>query len=190
MKVVIDTSSLVSFVRNFAHFDPTGAYQFIKSKIEVQELVILDEVLKECKYQSKGIVVSRLDFLEDKDFCKEHKIPVNTKFLIAPSPRKFLNMLNNQFSVSVQKKKLSEAQYEAEKRRWEDSADAKLILYALNHMAETTNEEIYVVTEETETANDNKVIRKIPFICGELGIPVITLPKLLEIYKGIDLKFS
>ena len=190
MKAVIDTSSLVSFVRNFAPFDPTGAYQFIKSKIEAKELIILDEVLKECKYQSKGIVVSALDFLEDKEFCKKHKVPVNTKSLFAPSPRKFLNMLNNQFSVTVQKKKLSDAQYEAEKRRWEESADAKIILYALNNQASTSGEELFVVTEETEIANDNKVIRKIPFICGELGIPVISLPKLLEIYKGIDVKFS
>ncbi len=190
MKVVIDTSSLVSFVRNFAPFDPAGAYTFIKSKIEAREIIILDEVLMECKYQSKGIVISTLDFLEDKSFCKTHKIPVKTVSILPPSPRKFLNMLNSQFTVTVQKKKLSEAQYEAEKRRWEESADAKLIIYALNHSISKPDEPVYVVTEETETANDNKVIKKIPFICRQLDIPVINLPEMLEIYKGIDLKFS
>jgi hypothetical protein len=41
------------------------------------------------------------------------------------------------------------------------------------------------VTEETSSPNDLKLFKKIPAICIILGIPVITLPELLEKYPEV-----
>lgn len=71
-----------------------------------------------------------------------------------------------------------------------DSADAKLIMYAQRLLKENPEEEFYLVTEETPAANDLKLFKKIPAICDILGIPVITLPELLEKYPEVDLGFG
>jgi len=51
-------------------------------------------------------------------------------------------------------------------------------------------EEVILVTEETESGNDNKLFKKIPAICKELNIPTMTLPELIERYDGIDIDFK
>ncbi|HBL72111.1 MAG TPA: hypothetical protein DD409_04100 [Bacteroidales bacterium] len=63
MKVVIDTNSLLSLVRYYLPFDKKGVlFQFFKKKIEKGEIIIIDKVLEECTYNSKGIVISILDY--------------------------------------------------------------------------------------------------------------------------------
>jgi hypothetical protein len=58
MKVVIDTNSLLSLVRYYLPFDKKGVlFQFIKSKIENGDIIIIDKVLEECTYNSKGLVL-------------------------------------------------------------------------------------------------------------------------------------
>lgn len=47
-----------------------------------------------------------------------------------------------------------------------------------------------LVTEETESSNDNKLFKKIPAICKELEIETITLPELIAKYDGIDIDFQ
>lgn len=67
MKVVIDTSSLLSLVRYYLPFDREGfLFEFFKSKIESKEIIILDKVFEECKYTAKGIVTEKLDYLSIK----------------------------------------------------------------------------------------------------------------------------
>ena len=69
MKVIIDTSSLLSLVRYYLPFDPnTRLFDYIKSEFENGNLVIIDEVLRECEYTSKGLVIKMLDYLTKKDF--------------------------------------------------------------------------------------------------------------------------
>ena len=65
MRVVIDTSSLLSLVRYYLAFD-NGRVLFntIKSKFESGEIVLIDKVFEECKYVAKGIVISALYYLE------------------------------------------------------------------------------------------------------------------------------
>lgn len=92
----------------------------------------------------------------------------------------------NQFQF----RKLTEAEFEAQKNRFMESADAKLIMYGQRLMKENPKEKIYLVTEETSAANDLKLFKKIPAICAVLGVPVITLPQLLEKYPEVDLGFS
>lgn len=69
MKVVLDTNSLLSLVRYYLPFDKSGVlFNLIKNKILKGEIIIIDKVLEECEYVSKGIVISTLPFLQDKKF--------------------------------------------------------------------------------------------------------------------------
>lgn len=67
MKVVIDTSSLLSLVRYYLPFDADNIlFKVIKSKFKYGEIILLDKVYDECKFIAKGIVISSLDYLENK----------------------------------------------------------------------------------------------------------------------------
>jgi hypothetical protein len=66
----------------------------------------------------------------------------------------------------------------------------KLIILCLNLIRDHSDEEIILVTEETESNNDNKLFKKIPSICKELSITTMTLPELLGKYNGIDVEFK
>jgi hypothetical protein len=179
MKVVIDTSSLLSLVRYYLPFDKNKTlYNFIKSKIESKEILILDKVFDECEYTSKGIVVKTLPYLSSK---KNH---VNTTDLL-PN-QKFFNQLENQFINGVIKNKLSAVQFENTKNEFMKSADPKLLLYSLQNK----NDNVVIVSEETDTSNDNKLYKKLPAICKILDITIITLPELLDQFDGIDFEFK
>jgi hypothetical protein len=99
--------------------------------------------------------------------------------------KRFLNMLENQFCEKTVRssKKIDNAQFEVEKAAFLESGDGKLLLYS----ALANNPELIVVTEETASANDNKLFKKIPTCCRELGIDSISLPTFIERYVGPDL---
>lgn len=192
MRALIDTSSLLSLVKYYLRFDKKGVlFEVIKRKFETGEIILLDAVYEECKYVGQKAILIKLDYLEDKDFLKENKIIVKTDDLIPLAPVKFLNQLKNQFVANqFQFRKLTEAELEVKKKEFMESADAKLIMYAQRLIKENPEEEFYLVTEETSSANDLKLFKKIPAICNILGIRVITLPELLEKYPEVDLGFS
>lgn len=192
MRALIDTSSLLSLVRYYLPFDKKGVlFELIKKKFETGEIILLDGVYEECKYVAQKAILKKLDYLEDKDFLKENKIIVRTEDLIPLAPAKFLNQLKHQFLANqYQFRKLTEAEFEVKKKEFMDSADAKLIMYAQRLMKENPEEEFYLVTEETSSANDLKLFKKIPAICDILKIQVIALPELLEKYPEVDLGFS
>jgi hypothetical protein len=193
MKVVIDTSSLLSLVRYYLPFDKKSVlFNFIKDKIEQGEIIIIDKVIDECTYTSKGIVIQTLSYLTDKVFLKSFKLPVKTDSLIAPSPTKFLHQVDNQFVNTVVRKQrnLTDVEYENQKNNFMNDTDMKLILLCLNFTRNNNGEEIILVTEESEIGNDNKLFKKIPAICKELNIQTLTLPQLLEKYEGIDFEFK
>ncbi len=191
MIVVIDTNSLLSLVRYYLPFDKKGVlFQFFKNKIEIGEIIIVDRVLQQCTYNSKGIVLTTLDYLNDKVFLKAAKVPYKTDSLLAPSPAKFLRQVENQFVNTVVRtqRKLTETEFENQKNAFLDDADMKQIILCLNLLKE--GERVVLVTEETESSNDNKLFKKIPAICKELSIETMTLPELLSKYDGIDIDFQ
>ena len=176
MKVVIDTSSLISLVRYYLPFDKNNVlFDFIKAKIENQEIIVLDAVFQECQYTSKGIVVNSLDYIRLK------KNQINTTDLL-PTKR-FFNQLENNFINAAVKNRLSVVEFENRKNAFLNSADAKLLLYS---QANST----VIVSEETEASNDNKSFKKIPAICRFLNLEIITLPELLERYDEIKVEFK
>jgi len=183
MKVIIDTNSLLSLVRYYLPFDNENLlFNFIKDKIENGEIIIIDKVYEQCTYNSKGLVLKQLSFLTDKAFLKKSKTPHKTDTLLAPSPAKFLRMVENQFVVTVQRKKITDVEFEVSKNKHLEDADTKQIILCLNLMQ--SESEVYLVTEETTESNDNKLFKKIPAMCNELNIKCITLPQLLKIYEN------
>lgn len=193
MKVAIDTNSLLSLVRYYLPFDKNSVlYNFIKSKIEKGEIIIIDKVYDECRYTAKGLVIEKLPYLCDKSFHKTAKLPLSTDSLIAPSPKKFLRQVDNQFVNTVVRtqRKLSDVEYENQKNHFMNNADMRLILLCLNLIKDNMLEEVILVTEESEGSNDDKLFKKIPAICKELGINTLTFPNLLEKYDGIEFEFK
>jgi hypothetical protein len=191
MKVVIDTNSLLSLVRYYLPFDKKGVlFNFFKTKIEKGEIIIIDKVFQECTYNSKGIVLTTLDYLNDKTFLKSSKVPYKTDSLLVPSPAKFLRQVENQFVNTVvrRQKKLSDTEFENQKNSFLNDADMKQIILCLNLIKD--GERVVLVTEETENSNDNKLFKKIPAICKELEIETMTLPELIAKYDGIDIDFQ
>ena len=183
MKVIIDTNSLLSLVRYYLPFDKDKIlYNFIKSKILSGEILIIDKVHQQCTFISKGLILKELDFLDDKEFKKASKLPYNTELVIAPNTKKFFHLLNSVFVNSIVKKakKITEVEFETLKTSHLKDADMKLILLALNLNSE---EDVYIVTEETSDSNDNKLFVKIPAMCRELEIKCITLPALIKLYQ-------
>ena len=188
MKVIIDTSSLLSLVRYYLPFDKdTKLYDFIKKEFENGNLILIDAVHEECEYTSKGIVLKRLDYLKDRSFKKANKIPFKTNDILPPSTKKFYNLLNDNFRTPLSRR-LNDAEFEERKKEFLESADARMIILALNVKNEKEN--VLIITEESEIANDHKAFKKIPAICKILDIKVMTLPELLETYNGIDFEFK
>lgn len=181
MIVVIDTSSLLSLVRYYLPFDNDNIlYNFIKDKVENKEIIILDKVFDESKFQSKSIIIEKLDFIENK---KNH---IKTTEILPT--RKFFNQLENQFINGSAKNKLSEVEFENRKNDFLESADCKLVLYSINN--KNLIDELFIVTEESESNNDNKSFKKIPAICKILDLNCLTLPELLEKYSEIKIEFK
>ncbi len=189
MKVVIDTNSLLSLVRYYLPFDKKGVlFKFFKNKFETGEIIIIDKVLEECKYTSKGFVLTILDYLNDKAFLKSVKTPFKTESLLVPNTKLFFHQLNSVFVNNPIRRKLTDVEFENQKNLFIESADMKQIILCLNLIKD--GEQVVLVTEETESSNDNKLFKKIPAICKELEIETMTLPELIARFDGIDLGFQ
>ncbi len=191
MKVVIDTSSLLSLVRYYLPFDKQRIlFEIVKAKISTGEVLVIDKIIDECAYTSKGIVLETLSFLTDKAFNKKHKLPLNTEFILPPAPAKFYRMVDNNFVVAVQRARLNETQYDSLKNDFMNSADMKMILTTLNLKKDNPLEDIFLVTEETEVSNDNKVFKKIPAICSQINLETLNIQQLIDKLEGIKIEIK
>lgn len=190
MIAVIDTSSLLSLVRYYLPFDRKGILQKnLQSKVASGEILIIDKVIEECGFISRGIVLKSLVFLTDSKFNKEYNLPLNTEYILPPSPAKFYKMVDNNFVIRSQKTRLkTEAEYDSRKSEFLNSADIKIILTSLNQIKLNPTIELFVVTEETEQNNDNKLFKKIPAICKDLDLKTINVQQLIEKFEGIEIE--
>ena len=190
MKIVIDTNSLLSLVRYYLPFDSENhLIDFFQIKIANGNIIIIDKVYQQCQYQSKGLILEKLDFLTMKDFLKKSKQPFKTSDLLIPNPKRFFHLLDNNFVNSIVKKqkKITDAEFEVEKERFLEDADMKLVIVSLNIIKK--GEDVLLITEETSSNNDNKLFNKIPLICSELNIVTKTLPELIGMFSD-EIKFS
>jgi len=131
-----------------------------------------------------------LPYLTDKAFLKTAKAPYKTDSLLVPNTKQFFHQLSNVFVNNIVKKSqgLSDVEFENRKSAFIESADMKQVILSLNLKAK--GEQVFLVTEETENSNDNKLFKKIPAICKELEIETLTLPELIAKYDGIDIDFQ
>lgn len=176
MKAVIDTSSLISFVRYCIPFDEGNKLMdFLKNQILEKNIIVLDKVAEECKYLSGGLVVKTLPFINDK------KYRTSTNSLIAN--QKFHRLVDNNFINGSEKNHLNEAEYLIKRTDYINSADCTMILYAF------TYKDTFIVTEESGYNNDGKAFKKIPENCKPIGITTMTLPEFLK-QNGIGLSIE
>lgn len=159
-----------------------------KSKLENGDIIIIDKVLDECKFNSKGIVLEKLPYLTDKRFLKSAKVPYKTDSLLVPNTKQFFHQLNRVFVNTPIRRKLTDVEFENQKNSFIESADMKQVILSLN--LKIKGEQVILATEETESSNDNKLFKKIPAICKELEIETLTLPELIAKYDGIEIDFQ
>lgn len=183
MKIIIDTSSWLALVRYYIPFDTDSKiYSFFKEKIEDGTIILIDEVHQECSFVSKRLVINNLDF-----FNAKKNITKTTNLFPYP---KFFNLVDHQFSIQHLKRRLSDVEYENQKEIFLKSADVKIILQGLKYKKEDKIEEVIIVSEESSSANDHKLFKKIPAICNLLKMECLTLPDLIERFNiEINLKF-
>jgi hypothetical protein len=180
MKVVIDTSSLLALVRYYLPFDKDNLLKnHILNKVENKEIVILDKVAIESKRTAKGIIIEKLEFIDDK------KNQVKTETLLPEGS--FLRDLENRLCYAARKNLLTEIQFENRKKEFLESADAKLILFCLTNKDQLGLDKTIVVTEETKSDNDNKVFKKLPELCSLLGIEHCNITDLLKNHYNLKL---
>lgn len=177
MKVIIDTSSLVSLVRYYLPFDKEGKLKaFIEERIEAKNLIVLEQVVEECKLQGKGQVVKALPFIDKpKNKTAVTDVPVN---------KKLFNMIDNNFINGSIAGQLPAAEYQLARDKFMKTADFAMTLYADSIK---DKEDVVIVTEETGYSNDGKPFKKIPGICDTIGVKTLNLPTFLSESSIIDL---
>lgn len=180
MKAVIDTSSLISFVRYYLPFDKDDKLKmFLETQILSKNIIVLDKVETECERQGKGQVVTALPFI------KQAKYKTSTASLIAP--KRFHYLIDNNFINGSEKNRLDEAEYQVVRDNYLQSADCAMILYAYNNKA---REDVVIITEETGFNNDGKAFKKIPENCKAIGIITQTLPEFFKTNGIINLSID
>lgn len=172
-KILFDTSSLIVFVKYYLPFDKKGELQnFLCNGFNKKEFLLLQEVEKECKCVSQGLVFEK--------FLK----PTNTKvtsFNDVPDI-KIHREIDNNLVASRKKNRLTLEEYEIQKSIFMNSADFKLIYYAIQ------NPQCTIITEESLAENDNKLFKKIPKICEIKRIRCLNLTNFIQ--ENLELSFS
>lgn len=184
MAIEIDTCSLVAMARYYLPLDINGILtNFIKEGLETGEIILLDAIQQEAIYTSQGIAIKAMPYL------KEVKYAVNTTEIFLPSPKKFHNLVDNNFCVRLLKNELTEEEYVLQKEEFLKSGDGRIIVYCMyckeQYKVMPTN--ISVLTEETKSQNDGKLFQKLPSICEFLKINTITLTEYLKVH-GIKIE--
>lgn len=173
-KILFDTSSLVAFVRYHLPFDEKKELQdFLSEGFNQKEFLLIKEVENECKSVSQGLVF--------KTFLEPHNI-IAMSFNEIITDRLHREIDNNFIVSSAKKNRLEQQEYESQKQTFIQSADFKLIHYAIQ------NPQCTIITEESLAENDNKLFKKIPKICEVKGIKWLNLTKFIQ--EKLELSFN
>lgn len=177
--LVIDTCSLINFLYYY-YFDKKNGkavyrklFNFLITKIELGEIVIIDKVFNELKVN-----------IYNKELKKRiQPFKVDTLFLFG-EVGKLISNYTNHYAERFFK---DSAQKDIELKKYEETiADLYLVAYCKNIKK---NNVPLLVTEENKKS-DGKLIEKIPTICIKEKIEYRNIPySLFEIYKD-ELKFE
>ena len=175
MAIVVDTCSLVMIAKNYLPLDENGSMvAFLEQKFKERELLLLDAIQQEASQTSKGIAMEKMPFLKDKAMV------IKTVDMFPPSPKKFDNMIDNNFCIPLFRRKLNEEEYIQQKTDFRNSGDAKIIVYSLRVMNENLFGDYCVMTEESRLPNDGKSFKKLRLICEFIGVTTITAVDYLQ----------
>ena len=170
-KYLIDTSSILSLFRYYAHFDTNGELEsYLKFLLKSDRLIILQKVYYEYKNLKKRLEkeeATKIYASITESGQKRKEDIVITK--------KIHNKLENNWVRKPQVSRLLKNEYRAQLDEWIHSADAQLIAHAIE------DHNNIIVTEETETEadNDRKIVTKIPRICKIEKLTCYSLPQML-----------
>lgn len=146
----------------------------MRNQFQSKEIIVLDAILNEAKFTSKGIVLKAYPFIvEKKDLI------VDTKELMPYSTKKFDNMVDKNFIVAALVNN-GKVNYSIMKQSFLNSGDGKLILTMYNRLHDDKEANICIVTEESKTGNDGKIFKKIPALCEFIGARCISLAEFLS----------
>ncbi len=184
MRIIIDTSSLIFLNKHF-YFDKYNInnnfnilLNFIKSKIENHEIVIIDKVLKELeRFQGKNNIIN---YLKINNVCE-----VNGKDIDSLIHQNYL--IKNEQNCGDIEEELRSYKWENVNQKGEEikgkSNYADLFLVKKGLEFKNKSKEVFIITEESKK-DDTKIIDKIPNICQKYKIKCKNLSYLLfEIYK-------
>ena len=175
MEYYFDTSSLVALARYYHPFDKDGRlFDFVRSKFQNKEIIVLDAIFNEAKFTSKGIALKAYPFIEE-----QKDLIIDTKELMPYSTKKFGNMVDKNFAVAGLLNN-GKVNYSIMKQGFLNSGDGKLILTMYNRLHDDMEAKICIVTEESRTGNDNNIFKKIPALCEFIGARCITLVDFLS----------
>ena len=164
---VIDTSSLLSFIKYYQPFDTNNQLtKYLQDCFRDGTLILLEAVQNECKRVSGGIIFD--NFSHDLEKGKSR---------IQEITKKQLRKIDDHWAIQDLRKVA--INYDDLRKKAIESPDFQLIFYVQSH----PEEDLTIVTEETASQNDGKIFKKIPIICKHEEIPCITLPKLLKELK-------
>lgn len=172
-KYLFDACSFIALIRYYLPFDSDDKLKnFIYKGFESKEFLMLKEVKNECKQVSSGLVFSKFPQLKNIQSINFNKIVTD----------KIHRLIDNNFIVSQsQINRLTNEEYESQKRDFINGADFNLIHCAMeNHYT--------IITEETPINNDNKLFKKISAICEMQGIKCASISKLLQ--TKLDINFA
>jgi hypothetical protein len=188
MVALIDTCSLRRLVEYYLPFDKDHTLvDFLTHQYQKKELVVIDAVYEECKYQKKGEILKDLPFLASKTSISTLDIPID---------KEINDIIDHRFRVQPAYRKLSEDEssrnqkYAVLKEKFMDTADFRLILFAnqKNSIPDLFNENIKVVTDETRNANDGKIFKKLPVCCELVNITSENIVGYLK-ENGVDINW-
>lgn len=177
MHYIFDTSSLLALTRYFIPFDNNEKLKLLFKQLINKDIIIIDKVIEESRFVSKGAILKSLNYLTDKNHSTSTSNIVPTGDFIAK--------LETDFCYDIQRKKLKLPEFETIKNNFLKTADPWLIMYCIEH-----NKQLYqniIVTEETKTNNDKKLFKKIPSICQSLNIQTCSLTDYFKDHLKIQL---
>lgn len=187
MVALIDTCSLRRLAEYYLPFDKEDILvDFLTHQYQKKELVVIDAVYEECKYQKKGEILKDLPFLASKTSISTLDMPIN---------KKVNNIIDNQFCIQPAYRKLSEDEiirnqkYAVQKEQFMNTADFRLMLFAKRQISfNGFFNGIEVVTDETRYADDGKIFKKLPACCDLVGITSKNIVDYLK-ENGVDINW-
>lgn len=180
---MFDTSSLSVLARYYQPFDKDNElFEWFKGKFDAKEIVVLDAIIDESRYLFQGLIVKTFPFL-----LVRNDLIINTSDLLPNSPRRFDNLVNNNFSIRAIADN-GKVDFSVLKQKFLLSGDGKLILYAYNCL-QNSDSEFCIVTEETRNPNDNKAFKKIPQLCEIIDAPCKNVVDVLS-HTSLHLLFE